>query len=92
VASRKELRTLTGHGNRVWSVAFSPDGTRLVSGGDDTTIRIWDVTTGEELHTWWWHKSSIFHVACRRDSKTGRDYLAVASDDETVSIWELPKE
>jgi len=32
---------VTGNKNIVWSVAFSPDGKRIVSGGDDTFVRMW---------------------------------------------------
>jgi WD domain, G-beta repeat len=35
---------LRGHDDRVWIAAFSGDGTRLVTAGDDKTARIWDVT------------------------------------------------
>ena len=35
--------------NRAISLEFSPDGTRIASGNLDTTIHIWDTTTGEEL-------------------------------------------
>lgn len=41
-------RTLTGHQGRVTSLAFSPDGTHLISGAQDSTVRIWNVATGDE--------------------------------------------
>ncbi len=51
-------RSLTGHNDPVWSVCFSPCGTKIVSGGGDPEdeggngdflIRIWDVETGTEI-------------------------------------------
>ncbi|MDE2827369.1 MAG: T9SS type A sorting domain-containing protein [Bacteroidota bacterium] len=49
MASRRELQRFEGHTNDINSVVFSPDGTRLASGTDDNTIRLWDVATGQEL-------------------------------------------
>jgi len=43
------LRTLSGHKGFVASVTFSPDGTMLASGSYDDTIKLWNVTTGQEL-------------------------------------------
>ena len=43
----KRLKTLTGHSKPIYDIVFSPDGRRLVSGGDDDTIRVWDTETGE---------------------------------------------
>ena len=40
----KCLKTLEGHSDDVLSVAYSPDGTKIISGSDDKTIKIW----GEE--------------------------------------------
>jgi hypothetical protein len=40
-----EQGLLKGHGAAVKSVAMSPDGTRIVSGSDDATARIWDART-----------------------------------------------
>jgi WD40 repeat protein len=36
----------TGHTNWVRSVAFSPDGQHIVSGSEDQTVRVWNISTG----------------------------------------------
>jgi len=41
--------TLRGHTDLVWSVCFSPDGTKIVSGSSDKTVLIWDAASGEQL-------------------------------------------
>jgi WD40 repeat protein len=49
VRTGREVRTFEGHTAGVYAVALSPDGKRLVTGGDDKTLRLWDVATGKEL-------------------------------------------
>jgi len=39
----RETLTLKGHSGEVMSVAFSPDGKRIVSGSGDFTLKVWDV-------------------------------------------------
>ena len=42
----KELMTLHGHTDRVWSVCFSPDGKRILSASQDRTLKVWDAERG----------------------------------------------
>ncbi len=43
------LRPLTGHTGTVWPVAYSPDGTHLLTGGADASVRVWDAATGQPV-------------------------------------------
>ena len=45
----RELRTLSGHSERVRDVALSEDGRRAVSASDDKTLKVWDLESGREL-------------------------------------------
>ena len=46
-----QVCTLTGHTKSVIMVAFSPDGTRIVSGSHDNLVKIWKIESGEEVST-----------------------------------------
>ena len=43
-----KVLTFEGHTDQVWGVAVSPDGKRIVSCGDDKTVKIWDAEAGDE--------------------------------------------
>ena len=45
------LQTYTGHTNWVWSIAYTSCGSRIVSAGEDETIKIWNVEDSQALHT-----------------------------------------
>ena len=47
--SGAHLNTLNGHSSRVIYVAFSPDGTRIMSGSYDKTLQLWDALTGCDI-------------------------------------------
>ncbi|OCK73180.1 hypothetical protein K432DRAFT_313490, partial [Lepidopterella palustris CBS 459.81] len=49
--SGKCLQTLEGHIDKVWSVAFSHDSTRLATSSWDKTVKIWDASSGKCLQT-----------------------------------------
>jgi WD40 repeat protein len=78
------LQTLEGHGGEVRSVAFSHDSTRLASASDDSTVKIWDASSGACLQTLEGPGRGVRSVAFSHDSTR----LASASDDSTVKIWD----
>src|SRR4028119_1154952 len=63
------LRTLKGHTGFVNAVAVTADGKRAISGSDDNTLKVWDLTTGKEQFTLKGHSSSVNAVAVTADGK-----------------------
>lgn len=84
-ARKMQRWTLTGHTGKVFSVAFSPDGKLLASGGNDNTIRVWDVASGEQLQEFTGHTDGVVSVTFSPDGKTlaGGAYLITLWDVET---------
>lgn len=82
------IRTLSGVGNSVACIAFSPDG-RLLASADlpDRTICIWDVFTGKELAKFTGHRGRVYCVAFSPDGKT----VASGSADTTILLWDVSK-
>jgi serine/threonine protein kinase len=78
------LLTYEHLGGQANVVAWSPDGTRGASGGDDATVRIWDVATGQTLLTRRGHSAPVTAIAWSPDGRL----LASASYDHTVQVWE----
>jgi WD40 repeat protein len=71
--------------DKVWSLAFSPDGKTLASGSGDTCIYLWDPATGKQIGRLDGHKHWVRAVAFSPDSKT----LVSGSQDKTVRLWDL---
>jgi WD40 repeat protein len=81
----KELRKMVGHTDTVYAVAFSPDGTKAVSGGSDGTIRIWDLETGQETKRITGHATIVNSVGYFSDGQR----IYSAGTDSTVWIWDV---
>jgi WD40 repeat protein/serine/threonine protein kinase len=67
------------------NVAFSPDGQCLVTGGEGSTVKVWDVQTRRELETLRGHTGDVCAVAF--SPPDGR-WLATAGEDTTIRIWD----
>ena len=78
------LKTLEGHLSVVYSVAYSPDGTKIISGSYDQTIKIWDANTGECLKTLEGHIEPVQSVAYSPDGTK----IISGSVDKTIKIWD----
>ncbi len=81
----KPLAELSGHTQRVMTVAFSPNGRLTLSGSQDHSIRLWSVATGQELLRLQGHTSL---VRCVVFSADGSQVLS-ASYDRTVRLWDV---
>jgi hypothetical protein len=86
VSTGNQVRRFEGHTGAVIGMALSPDGRRLLTGGDDKTIRLWDVATGKELGKLPGHGETVTCVAFSSD---GRRAIS-GSLDRSVRLWGLP--
>ena len=75
---------LSGHTCPVGTLAFSPDGTLLVSGSDDKTITLWDVQTGGLETVYSGHTGRVRSVSISPD----HSMIASGSDDKTIRLWD----
>jgi hypothetical protein len=77
---------LPGNGQIVTTVAFSPDGKLIASGGYDDAVKVWDTATGALLRSFTGHTGIVWAVGFSPDGR----WIASASADKTVKVWRTP--
>jgi WD40 repeat protein len=82
----RQLHCWQGHAGGVRSVAVAPDGSRVLSGGDDALLRLWDVQLGKEAG----NLACPSHCRAVAFSLNGALALAGLSDG-TVRLWDVKR-
>ena len=91
------IGTLSGHENKINSIQFSADGTMIVSGSSDKTVRVWDVHNRCLIQVFDGHKPNPLVITQKLDEgdvysvSFSHDGMLVASGsgDNTIKLWEL---
>jgi WD40 repeat protein/predicted Ser/Thr protein kinase len=78
-----DARELLGHTDKVVTIEFSPDGTRLATASRDDTVKLWDPVTGELLRTLSGHVDDVHSVEFSPDGAR----VLTTSADSSVTIW-----
>ena len=84
----KVLKNFSGHSGKVYKAVYSSDGSKIISTGEDATIRIWDVKTQKELHRINLaieKPRSITDISFTQDGQS----FAASKIDGTIEIWEV---
>src|SRR5262249_42725423 len=70
--------------DRVWAVAFSPDGQTLLTGIEKRYAELWDLTTAKRKSERLRHESGVYAVAYSPDGRT----VLTGSEDSTAQLWD----
>jgi WD40 repeat protein len=84
VEDKALLRVFNGHQNSVTSVAFSPDGSKILTGSWDNTARLWNIVTGQQILTFTGHQEPVQSVAFSPDGSK----ILTGSRDHTARLWD----
>ena len=79
------LLRLAAHKDAIYALAFSPDNKLLASCGYDRLIKLWDVSSGKQVHELKDHSDAVYNVAFNGDGTL----LASGAADRAVKVWDV---
>lgn len=79
------ISTMTGHVGSIASLAFSPDGRKILTGSEDKTARIWTIRTGDLFRVLEGHDGRVLATSISPNGKVA----ATGSSDKTVRLWDV---
>ncbi|NVM36912.1 MAG: serine hydrolase [Candidatus Lokiarchaeota archaeon] len=79
------IKWYVGHTKPVFSISFSKDGTSLISGSWDLSVRLWNVTTGSEIRSFTGHTKKITSVTFAHNESI----IISGSLDQTLKYWNI---
>src|ERR1700709_41272 len=71
--------------SKVYTIALSPDGKKVVSGSNDAVVRLWDIDMGKVIAKWTGHNSRVWNICWNRDG--GR--IVSGGNEGTVRVWDV---
>jgi WD40 repeat protein len=80
-----QVAVLSGHTDWVRSLAFSLDGTLLVSGSHEKALKLWDIQTGGAIKTFYGHTGWVHSVSISADCTM----ITSGSVDQTICLWNI---
>ena len=81
----RQLFTLKDHKDSVNAVAVTPDGTKVISGSSDNTLKVWDLSSRKVIDTFTGHRDSVNAIAVTPDGTK----VISGSSDNTLRVWDL---
>ncbi|MDI6727872.1 MAG: caspase family protein [Thermodesulfovibrionales bacterium] len=82
-SDKPDIFVQLGHSSTIKSATFTSDGTYLISGSEDRTVKIWETATGKEIKTLR-HEWGVTAIAISPDNKT----ILAGDENGNIAIWE----
>ena len=78
------MARVDAHEGEVTSLTLTTDNSRLISGGADSSLRVWEINTLKELHILKGHKDTVTGIAVSSDDL----FIISSSLDKSIRIWD----